>query len=140
MKKEKSCGAIVFTEKEPHKVLLVNHENGGHWAFPKGHVEQNETETETALREIYEETGLTVQLDTNFRETITYSPANGITKDVVYFIGFAQTKTVKKQIEEVRDLAWVELEKAIEIVTFENDKAILKAAINYITKRDHRGF
>ncbi|MEG2924609.1 MAG: NUDIX domain-containing protein, partial [Oscillospiraceae bacterium] len=51
MKKEKSCGVICFDLKEENpRVLLIRHRFGGHWAFPKGHVEKGETETDTALR------------------------------------------------------------------------------------------
>ena len=52
MKREKSCGAVVFREgaKGP-EVLLIKHKNGGHWAFPKGHVEKKETEAQKAGEE-----------------------------------------------------------------------------------------
>ena len=41
MKKEKSCGAIVSrTTETGREILLIRHVNGGHWAFPKGHVER----------------------------------------------------------------------------------------------------
>ena len=74
MKKEKSCGAVVYRQGETGvEVLMIKHKNGGHWAFPKGHVEKKETEPETALREIKEETGLKVELDTGFREMVTYA-------------------------------------------------------------------
>ena len=43
-KKEKSCGIIVFDDK--NRVLMVKHKEG-HYGFPKGHVEPNETENET---------------------------------------------------------------------------------------------
>ena len=59
MKTEKSCGAVVLRKNQGRlQVLLIKHINGGHWAFPKGHVERGETEEQTALREIKEETGL----------------------------------------------------------------------------------
>ena len=59
---EKSCGAIVFTlENGEIKYLLVEEMSGCH-SFPKGHVENNETEEETALREIKEETNLEVDI------------------------------------------------------------------------------
>ena len=62
MKMEKSCGAILCRETEElPQVLLIRHKNGGHWGFPKGHVEDRETEEETARREIWEETGLEVE-------------------------------------------------------------------------------
>ncbi|MEK6454229.1 NUDIX domain-containing protein [Caldifermentibacillus hisashii] len=134
MKREKSCGAIVFTSEEPHKVLLIKHQNGGHWAFPKGHVEEAETETETALREIAEETGLQVELDTNFRKVVTYSPAGDVLKDVIYFLAYTKPTAIHRQLEEVSDAKWFPLSEAIDKVTFDNDKLILKAAIDYIKK------
>lgn len=86
MKKEISCGAVIARQTENgREILLIRHVNGGHWAFPKGHMEGNETESETALREIREETGLTVTLDTCFRAVVTYSPKPDVMKDVIYF-------------------------------------------------------
>ena len=49
MKHEKSCGAICYTREEgAPRVLVICHRYGGHWAFPKGHVEAGESEEETA--------------------------------------------------------------------------------------------
>ena len=68
---EKSCGAIVYRKSHGNtEILLIKHVNSGHWSFPKGHVEGNETELETAQREIKEETGIDVILDPTFRETV----------------------------------------------------------------------
>ena len=48
---EKSCGAIVYRKSHGNtEILLIKHINSGHWSFPKGHVEGNETEVETAIR------------------------------------------------------------------------------------------
>ena len=59
---EKSCGAIVYRRFHGNiEILLIKHINSGHWSFPKGHVEGDETELETARREIKEETGLDVE-------------------------------------------------------------------------------
>ena len=57
MKQEKSCGCIVLDKRT---VLLIKH-NSGHWDFPKGHVEGEESEVETAIREVKEETGLDIE-------------------------------------------------------------------------------
>ena len=58
---EKSCGIVLFHSDE---FLIIQHSvkpnvTEGHWDFPKGHVEENETEFETAVRELKEETGIT---------------------------------------------------------------------------------
>ena len=67
MKYEKSCGAIIIKEG---KVLLLQ-EVEGHWSFPKGHVENNETEIETVVREVKEETNLDIIIDESKRYITT---------------------------------------------------------------------
>ena len=60
IKREKSCGVLVLRRQEDELyVVLLRHRFGGHWSFPKGHVEAGESERQTALREVREETGLT---------------------------------------------------------------------------------
>ncbi len=133
MKKEKSCGAVVYRKgKDGTEILLIQHKNGGHWAFPKGHVEKNETEEETALREIREETGLKVKLDTGFRQSVTYSPKPEVMKDVIYFAAKADADAkAKAQEEEVDAFCWAKPEKANELVTYSNDRDVMNAFLEY---------
>lgn len=133
MKKEKSCGAIVLSSHNGSRnVLLIKHENGGHWAFPKGHIENDETEIETARREIAEETGLSVEISSAFRKAVSYSPAEGITKEVIYFLAFAGNEEIQKQDAEVTDYLWLPMNEALEKVTYANDKYILQTAIDFV--------
>lgn len=81
MKKEKSCGAVVFKENQ---VLLIKHVLG-HIDFPKGHMEAGENEKETAIREVKEETNIDIILDSKHFATISYSPKEGVCKEVVFF-------------------------------------------------------
>ena len=75
MQHEKSCGAIVYRKFHGNiELLLIKNQNGGHWSFPKGHVEGTETEEETAVREIMEETGIQVALDTSQRRDLFSRP------------------------------------------------------------------
>lgn len=122
MKKEKSCGAIIINETG--KILLIKH-NKGHWAFPKGHVEANETEIETALREIKEETNLEVEINQNIREITTYSPKENVIKDVIYFVATNPTGNIKLQEEEVSEYAWLDLEESLNTITHDDDKRLL---------------
>ena len=133
MKTEKSCGAVVFREKDYKKqILLIRHVNGGHWAFPKGHVEKDETEEETALREIMEETGLTVRLDNRYRQVVSYSPRKDVMKDVVYFVAHALSDCDGVAQEgEISQIKWVDMHSAVEYVSFDNDKKILLGAIEH---------
>lgn len=122
MNKEKSCGTICFNND---KVLMVKH-NKGHWAFPKGHVEENETEFETAIRETKEETGLEVEIILPERFVITYSPKEDVIKDVVYFIAKPLSKNLKKQDEEIAQVDWVNIDEAVDYITYDDDRNIYK--------------
>ena len=132
MIKEKSCGAVVYKKEEEKIYFLIEEMKAGHYSIPKGHVENNETEIETALREIKEETNLEVNLDSNFREVVSYSPYEGCIKDVVFFVAKAKTFDMKEQLIEVTSLKWLEPVDAINILTFDSDKEVLKKALKYL--------
>ena len=136
MRKEKSCGALVVRRcKEEPEILLIKH-NGGHWAFPKGHVEAGETEEQTALREVREETGLVVKLDTRYREMVTFSPAPRTMKDVVYFVATVVSGTETPQLSEVSDVRWVPFSKAERYITFENDRHLFHKMQEFIRQHN----
>lgn len=140
IKYEKSVGAIIYFIDEQQKIyyLVQQHVNGNHWAFAKGHVEANETEEETALREIEEETGITeVTLDIKFRESNVYSPKENVEKEVVYFTAETSKATafaVENQEIEIQEILFLPYEAAIDQVTFSNDKLILEKANQYLIK------
>ena len=122
MKYEKSCGAVIFKEDA---VLLIKSVKG-HWSFPKGHMENEETEVETAHRETFEETNLEVILNEKKRIVINYSPFPGVIKDVVYFYATYKAGNIRRQIEEVEDIGWFTINQAFELITFESEKNVLK--------------
>lgn len=129
MKREKSCGALVIRKNgESYDLVLLRHRFGGHWSFPKGHVEAGETERQTALREVKEETGLTIRLYDGFRESVEYFPQAGVKKQVVYFLGEALGDELVRQEEEISELRWAPLLEAGELVTFANDKRLIRLA------------
>lgn len=130
---EKSCGAIVYRKYHGNtEILLIKHVNSGHWSFPKGHMEENESETETALREIKEETGIDVIIDPTFRETVSYSPKKDTQKVVVYFVAKARNSDFIAQEEEISEIKWVEIGIAPSILTYENDRCIVNKAKSVI--------
>lgn len=129
---EKSCGAIVYTTKNNERLYLVEHMNAGHWGVPKGHVEVNETEEMTALREIKEEVGLDVILDSGFRMVETYSPKEGVLKDVVYFVAFSESMDTILQKEEIQDVKWLPLKEATRLIEYKSTQEILVKADDYL--------
>lgn len=131
MKKEKSCGCIVFDEF--NHVLLVKM-NAGHWSFPKGHVEEGETEEETALRETLEETNVTCDIMSGFRALNTYSPSPGVIKDVFFFVARAKKSVIKAQETEIAESGFFEVEQAKKMITYKEDLRILNNALRFINK------
>lgn len=125
MKYEKSCGAVIF---DNDKVLVIQQVKG-HWGFPKGHVESGETEVETAIREIKEETNLDVEINEKYRYVERYSPEEGIEKDVIFFIAKKTGGEIKVQEEEVTATEWLLPKEAIEKVTYDSSKRILEKVI-----------
>ena len=135
---EKSCGAIVYRRFHGNiEILLIKHVNSGHWSFPKGHVEGDETELETARREIKEETGLDVILDQTFRDTVSYSPRRDTQKIVVYFLALARNYDFVPQEEEIAEIRWVDIVRAARMLTYENDKTIVNKARAAIKQHSH---
>ena len=133
---EKSCGAIVYRRFHGNiEILLIKHINSGHWSFPKGHVEPDETETETAKREIKEETSIDVMIDPTFRVTVTYSPRRDTVKVVVYFLAKARNVNFVPQEGEIAEIRWVDLAHAVNLLTYENDKTIVAKAKTAIKER-----
>lgn len=124
MKREKSCGALVIEHcGEENRILLIQHKTG-HWSFPKGHMEAGETEQMTALREVKEETSLDIELFSDFREAVSYSPARDVMKTVVYFLAHPLNHECKPQLSELRDTGWFTFSQAERLITYTNDKNI----------------
>lgn len=130
LEKEKSCGCIVIKN---NKVLLIKQVTGI-WGFPKGHVEKDETEYETALREVKEETNLDVKIISDKRYTMSYLTERGSYKQVVLFVANEIRGKIKRQEAEIDDIKWLNYEDALEIINFQNTKDILKEVSedNYI--------
>jgi len=126
---EKSCGGIIFYKtRQNTKILLVKNNNGRYWSFPKGHIEDGETEQQTAIREIKEETGLDVTITPGFREISEYCPFGKIRKRVVFFLARAFTDNVKIQEEEIDSYIWVDLQQARKLCSYDNDLRIIEKA------------
>ena len=132
MTTEKSCGAVIFNDED--KVLIVKH-NAGHWDFPKGHMEAGETETQTALREVKEETNIDIDILEDYRYESHYSPKENVEKTVVFFLAKSKSEKLEKQDAEIANIGWFSYKEALDIITYDNAKELYKKAYNdYINK------
>jgi len=145
---EKSVGAVIFRREDDIIKYLLLHYQSGHWDFPKGHIEEGESDTETLKREVAEETAITdLEILPGFKKQIRYFyQAKGeeleerkrdkrpmrIMKRVAYYT--AETKTEKVKISfEHTGFEWLDYNKALERITYKNSKEVLKEAKNYLT-------
>jgi 8-oxo-dGTP pyrophosphatase MutT (NUDIX family)/predicted GNAT family acetyltransferase len=132
----KSCGAIIYRRSLMGiRYLLLRHENGGHWSFPKGHTEKGESERETAVREIHEETGLHPHFRHGFYERIYYLTPKGRRKEVVYFLARVWRPRVREQVDEISEHRWASYAEARSLLTFENTRLLLDKAHLRLTGR-----
>ena len=132
-----AAGGIVFYN---NLILIVkNKRNDGtidksFWGFPKGHLEEGEKPTDTAVREVYEETGFRVEL--NHDKPIAESRyeirlVDEVIHKTVWFYEMKVIKAFEKEPDsEIEELAIVGYEEAKNLLTFEEDKKILKYVFN----------
>ena len=137
---EKSCGAVVFRDEmhadgEKKYVLMIKQSQASRFSFPKGHVESGESETDTAEREVLEETSVKIKITDDFRKTVSYSPRPGVKKQVVYFVAQTETKDVKPQEGEIVEVRWVEVGQAARLLGHANDRRVFSMALEYVRNR-----
>lgn len=136
---EYSCGAVVFTRVsgEPHYLLVrATDQPEGRHGFPKGHMEPGETEQETALREIFEETGIRVKLLEGFRAVTEYDLPRipNTRKRVVFFLGEYENQPVRIQDSELASYVLAPFAQALALTEFADSRQILRDAHAFLTK------
>lgn len=131
---ERSCGAVVYTERDgQRRYVLVK---GGYVGLPKGHMEKGESERETAMREIREETCVSTQIVPGFRRVVTYHMPNGNDKRVVYFLARFSQQQAHQNPEEFLKVMELGYHDALHALTFENDRVTLRAAERFIRRKE----
>ena len=113
MKTEKSCGCIIL--KDDQVLLIGAKDDDGKlfWSFPKGHQENDETDTETAIRETKEETGLDVEISDITPIKTGHSVHGGtVYKNILLFIAKPLNCELKPQEREVEQVKWIHINEA----------------------------
>lgn len=104
---EKSCGVLPYRMQNGKKEFLLVFETFSKcWSLPKGHMEAFESEEETALRELYEETGLTATLELGRSAYIEYPISSYGRKRVVFYLGEVCGEP-KTRAGEIENFKWV---------------------------------
>ncbi len=135
---EKSAGLVIFHKGNSGTKYLLLHYDAGHWDFPKGHLEEGETDMDAALRELKEETGISgASIIDGFSEKLGYfyrREGKVVKKEVVFFLAEAKTDKVKLSLEH-KGYEWLAYEEAVERVTFKNSREILGKAQKFLAQQ-----
>jgi len=131
--REVSAGGIVFRRQPDRSArFLLIRDPYEHWGFPKGHLEGEETPAEAAFRESMEETGLTDLMllgpiriiDWHFRFKGRY-----IHKFCHFFLFESPgAEVIPQQDEGITDFRWLTIEEALEQLSYDNARGVLKRA------------
>ena len=134
MIEQQSAGIITCIEKDYEIHYLLLHYVSGHWDFPKGKLEPGETAQEAAIRELQEETKLSVMLVPGFEKSLQYifkERGKLIKKTVIFFVGKANQETIMLSREH-NGYLWLTYEKAYEKLTYDNAKEVLEQANSFL--------
>ena len=129
---ETSCGFILFNYDS---ILLLPYPQG-HWSFPKGHIEEGETNHHaTASRELAEETGIveiSIHEDWVNRTEYTFRRKGSVVPKQVYWY-IAETSELDVTLShEHTNYLWLDFEEAEAQLTFEQEKDILRSAREHL--------
>ncbi|MBI5046246.1 NUDIX domain-containing protein [Candidatus Micrarchaeota archaeon] len=133
MADEYSAGAIIFRK---NKYLVLQYEEG-HWDLVKGHIEKDESEKETVVRETAEETGICNLIFVDgFRERIEYKYPREEKishKEVIFLLAETKTEKIMLSSEHI-GYKWLSFDDAMKRMTYENAKTVLKKANDFLKK------
>jgi len=129
---EQAAGLVLFrVGGEGREYLVLRHRHGGHWAFPKGRIEEAECPFDAAVREVEEETGLSeIRPLPEVLATSVYRFERGgrsIEKTVTYYLAEVQAGSVVLSSEHT-DARWLDGDAAKDTVTYEDGRRVLEAA------------
>lgn len=134
--KDFSVGVITYRYTDGFEFLLV-YQKEGYWGFPKGHQNNAETFTETAIREVREETGLLVTLVEGFetKEIYTYEKHGvEVTKTVLFFLGNAEGEPLPDG-KEVLACRWVAATHVSSLLMFPEAVRCFEKTLSFLKEK-----
>jgi 8-oxo-dGTP diphosphatase len=128
------AGGAVVTRVHPRRgteVVVIHRKRYDDWTLPKGKVENGELLPVTAVREVWEETGVTIRLNSPL-DTVRYQTTSG-PKSVDWWIGSALSVVRRAPDAEVDAVAWLPLRSALSRLTFEHDHHLVEQCMEQPT-------
>ena len=133
-----AAGGIVLLEE---KILIVKNKRGDSpedktswWGYPKGHMEEGEKPVDAAVREVFEETGFEVKVKSNKPIAESRYEINRSGEKVQKTVWFYEMEVIEpfknEPDDEIEEVALVDFDSAIDLLTHKEDKKILRYVFN----------
>jgi len=128
---EVSAGGLVVDSTGTRGLLIARRDQKDQtrliWSLPKGHIEAGETPEIAALREVAEETGITSEIARSLGVIDFWFMASGkrIHKTVHHFLFKEVGGSLKPQVTEVDDVAWIPLEEIVTKLAYPDEKKLI---------------
>jgi 8-oxo-dGTP pyrophosphatase MutT (NUDIX family) len=137
---EHSAGGVIFRRSAEGPLYLVIRDSYRNWGFPKGHVEEGESEVDAARREVGEETGLdhlvfhvpALEIDWFFRFR-----GRLIHKTCAFFVFESPDGDAAPQVEEgISACRWLPFDEALRVLSYANAREVLRVAGAQVDRLD----
>ena len=135
IKYEVSAGGLMLRRRGgTFDVLLIGRGNPRVWSLPKGHVESRESQEQTAMREVREETGCWGEVLAKLSDISFwfYHNRSKHKKSVHFFLMRYLSGDVRNHDHEVDDAAWFEVRAATRALKYVNEKRLIDLAMEYL--------
>lgn len=136
MKYIQSAGVVTYLMYDKQIVYLLLYHPHGHWDFPKGKIETDESKREAAERELYEEAGIYATIDPTFEYELSYkigTKEHQIQKTVYFFVGQTEQSLIELSDEHI-DYAWLRFKQAHTRLTYKSAQKLLVTVNAFLLK------
>ena len=129
----KKAGAIILSSNDKHKIALLYRGKHNDWSFPKGHIEDGEDSINAMIREVKEETGLSIKILCELPEQ-NYLHPSGNTVSTKMFLVQSENDNLLKLEYKTDDIKWVPINEVISVLSYNNLKDYFKKVYHIINK------
>lgn len=128
------AGAIILSQKNPSLIALLYRSKQNDWSFPKGHVENNESPIKAAIREILEETGLSVDLIIDLPPIDYIHPKENLVVNYMFLMKSKNDDLLKPEFNGDK-IVWIPYKEVAERLSYANTKEYYMNIIKFIEKQ-----
>lgn len=124
------AGSVAFRQTGDNThYLVISSLDGTNWVLPKGHIEADESLSDAALRELKEEAGIIGEIIAELTEQHFK-----VLDQIIYVQYFLIRKLYSVDEKENRSFQWLDEQTALEILSFEEAKAVLRKAVDVVNR------